>query len=150
MADPLPPVVDPLAGLIGYQLRRASVVMMADLAEALAPHGLRPGEVTALLTIAANPAITQSELGRHLGIKRANMAPLAATLAARGLIDRTPVDGRSHGLTLTAAGAALADRARAAVAVHEARFAAALGDQPPGPLIAALAAIRAIDPDRGE
>ncbi|MEH3106981.1 MAG: MarR family transcriptional regulator [Sphingomonas fennica] len=150
MADLPHAVTDPLSGLLGYQLRRASVVMMADLAEVLAPLGLRPSESTTLLTIGANPTITQSELGRHLGIKRANMTPLTASLVARGLIDRTPVDGRSHGLRLTAAGAALAEEARAAIGAHEQRFRAALGGTAQAPLIAALAAIRAIDPDRGE
>ena len=65
-----------------------------------------------LLVIAANPGVTQSEIGRLLGIVSANMAPLAARLAERDLIVREAVDGRSQGLTLSETGRRVAQRAR--------------------------------------
>ena len=46
----------------------------------------RPQGPRALLVIEANPSITESEIGRLLTIKRANMAPLAALLTSRGLV----------------------------------------------------------------
>lgn len=115
------PPSDPFAPLLGYQLRRLSLAVMADLAEGLQPLRLRPAEATVLLRIAANPGITQSEVGRLLAIKRANMAPLIAGLEARGLLCRAPVDGRSQALTLTDAGAALARDAYAEMEANEAR-----------------------------
>jgi DNA-binding MarR family transcriptional regulator len=116
----------PLESLVGYQLRRASLVMSADLAERLEALSLTTMSLSVLLMIEANPGVTQSELGRELGIKRANMAPLAAQFVERGLIDRRATDGRSHGLHLTTAGRHLAEQAWRSVIANETRFVALL------------------------
>jgi DNA-binding MarR family transcriptional regulator len=79
----------------------------------------RRNEAGVLLVIEANANTTQSEIGRMLDIAGANMAPLVARLADRKLIERLPVDGRSHGLALTHAGRALAARARKTFKEHE-------------------------------
>ncbi len=117
---------DPFDQLLGYHLRRASVRTMADLAEALAPYDLRPTEASVLFVIAGQPGITQSQIGRALAVKRANMVPIIAMLESRGVLDREPVDGRSQGLVLTPAGQALHERAIAAVRDHEERMFGAL------------------------
>src|SRR4051812_1971702 len=106
-----PALVNPLQSLAGYQLRRASLAVGADLSERLDVLGLTVVSLSVLLLIEANPGVTQSQLGRLLAIKRANMAPLAAQFSNRGLIDREAADGRSHGLALTPEGAALAKQA---------------------------------------
>ena len=111
-----------LDALLGYQLRRASATVLADLAQSLDSLALKPTEASVLLMIAHNPGITQSEVGRILAIKRANMAPIAALLSKRHLVDRIRADGRSQGLELTAAGTALARDVRARIDAHEARF----------------------------
>jgi DNA-binding MarR family transcriptional regulator len=131
-------IVNPLEQLIGYQLRRSSSVLMGDLARALEPHQLRPSEASVLVLIHANPLITQSEIGRILGIKRANMAPLSAALEQRGLIARRPVDGRSQGLTLTDAGAELVAAVREAIETNERRVLSKLGAEERARLIATL------------
>lgn len=105
-------IKDPVKDLPGYALRRVSAALMSRLAARLARLDLRPAEATVLLVIAANPGVTQSEIGRFLGIVSANMAPLAARLAERDLIIRQAVDGRSQGLTLSEAGRRTAQRAR--------------------------------------
>src|SRR5690349_16743633 len=92
---------------------------MQKLARELAPLDLRPSEASVLLVIDANANITQSEIGRMLEIAGANMAPLIGRLEKRELVDRQPVDGRSHGLALTAAGRALCGRARKVMTSHE-------------------------------
>lgn len=115
-------IANPLAGRVGYQLRRASSLMMADLSQRLGTLKLRPADASVLLAIQANPGITQSQIGRMLGIQRANMAPLAASLQARGAIDGQPVDGRSVGYCLTADGEALADAVLGHIDAHEQRF----------------------------
>jgi DNA-binding MarR family transcriptional regulator len=111
--------VDPLKDLPGYALRRASSAAMQKLARELAPLDLRPSEVSVLLVIEANPNITQSEIGRMLEIAGANMAPLVSRLEKRELVERQPVDGRSHGLELSAAGRALCVRAKKVMKSHE-------------------------------
>jgi DNA-binding MarR family transcriptional regulator len=114
---------NPLDSLLGYQLRRASAVMLADLAESLGDLGLRTTEASVILVIEANPGIIQSEVGKMLGIQRANMAPLAAHLTEQGWILRSRPDGRSQGLRLSEAGLDLAGKVRARISTHEARFA---------------------------
>ncbi|PZO05956.1 MAG: transcriptional regulator protein [Alphaproteobacteria bacterium] len=111
-----------LEGLLGYQLRRTSLAMGADLVIRLEPLGLTLITMSILLLVESNPGITQSEIGRRLAIKRANMAPLTAQLSDKGLIDRVRSDGRSHGLSLTSGGQDLACRAREHVRANEARF----------------------------
>jgi hypothetical protein len=51
-------MTDPFEGLLGYHLRRLSVIAMADLAAALAPLDLKPTEASMLFVIDANPRIS--------------------------------------------------------------------------------------------
>ncbi|HEY0124405.1 MAG TPA: MarR family transcriptional regulator [Rhizobium sp.] len=113
---------DPLETLLGYQLRRASNVMMADLGLRLQAIELRPVEASILTLIDANPGCTQSDLGRSLGIQRANMVPLMLGLTKAGLVDRAPVGGRSQALRLTKTGMERLVAVRAIIEAHEARF----------------------------
>jgi DNA-binding MarR family transcriptional regulator len=134
-------LIDPLKDLPGYALRRASAAFMANLAARLAALDLRPAEATVLLVIGANPAITQSEIGRLLDIASANMAPLIARLADRNLLLREPVDGRSHALTLSEPGQRLTTKARQVIEELE----SGLLERIPKPHRSAfLAALRAI------
>lgn len=142
------PLQDPIASRLGYLLRRASLVMMADLGTGLAAIGLRPVEATILILVGANPGCIQSEIGRMLGIKRANMAPLISALSAKGYLDKSPVDGRSLALTLTEAGEAIRARADAIMDEHERHFDAILGGRDQGPLRAMLTAIAAQGEDQ--
>lgn len=118
---------DPFEGLLGYHLRRLSVLVMADLTDALAPLGLKPAEACVLYTIGATAGLTQSDIGKMLGIARANMAPLMAGLSVRGLVERDRVDGRSQALKLTHAGEESRASALAANQAHEARIFGVLG-----------------------
>ena len=113
---------DPLEGLLGYQLRRASHAMLDDLATVLNEFSIRPTTVSVILLVAANPGITQSRIGQILAIERANMAPLTAKLTKQGLLARSRVDGRSHGLHLTAEGGAMVAKIRKRIAKHEEKF----------------------------
>lgn len=115
-------LASPLDGLLGYRMRRASMAMMADLLAALRPLGLSAGEASFLILIGANPGCRQSDVGRTLDIKRANLTPLVARMKTRGLVTDAPIDGRSRSLTLTAQGAALRDAAQAQVAASNRRF----------------------------
>lgn len=123
-----PSLPDPFGELLGYHLRRLSQIVMADLTERMEPLGLRPTEASVLFVIAATPGATQSDIGRMLGIKRANMAPLIASLEARGLVSRSAVDGRSQALRLTADGESIRARARNATRETERCSFATLSD----------------------
>ncbi|WP_019530221.1 MarR family winged helix-turn-helix transcriptional regulator [Dasania marina] len=113
-------LVDPLENLLGYQLRRASILIMKDLHEALSSVELSPAEASVLLVIKANPKVKLIEVGRCLAIKRANMTPIVAQLEQRGLVERT-VDGRAHALVLTPQGDKLALQVETVIAQHEQR-----------------------------
>jgi len=112
-------LTSPLDSLLGYCLRRASMAMMADLMGALTPLGLSAGEASFLILVGANPGCRQSDVGRTLEIKRANMTPLVARMKARGLVTDAPIDGRSRSLTLTEAGVALRDKALARIGIAD-------------------------------
>jgi DNA-binding MarR family transcriptional regulator len=109
----------PLADLVGYHLRRASGAMSSSLGAALAKHGLSVVEASVLLVIGDHPGITQSEIGRLLDIRRANMAPLAGKLAGLGLT-RSERRGRASLLALTSRGKTVARAARRAMERNEA------------------------------
>ena len=132
---------DPIASRLGYLLRRASATMMADLGEALGAVGLRPVEGTILILVGANPGCIQSELGRSLGIKRANMVPLIAGLTAQNYLEKSPVDGRSFALSLTPRGEEARARVDGIMDAHEAGFARLLADVDQQQLRAALSPI---------
>ncbi len=130
--------VYPFDRFLGYHLRRASVLVMADLTAALGPLGLKPAEASVLFLIGGHDGITQAEIGRALGIQRANMAPLIAQLMEAGLVAREAVDGRSQALRLTAAGVTVHEQAIAATQAHEARLFGALTEAERTRLIAVL------------
>ena len=133
---------DPFGGLLGYQLRRASLLMASDLGERLENLQLTVTGLSVLLMIEANPGVRQTELAKVLGIRSANLAPLVAGFVARGLIDRRPTDKRSHGLRLTPQGLALAARAWIAVRASEARFGRCVSAKERAMLNGLLAALR--------
>ena len=109
--------------LLGYRLRRADVLAMARLSQALAPLGLTPARVTALTFIQREAGCDQAALGRALGVNRASAMGLVDHLAAGGLVERQPgADRRSHALHLTPAGEAACEAtARVLHAVEEDR-----------------------------
>lgn len=72
-----------------------------------------------LVLLAANPGISQSQVGRRLDIQRANMVAFIARHEQRGLLVRRALDGRTQALALSPAGRALLARARRIMAAHE-------------------------------
>jgi DNA-binding MarR family transcriptional regulator len=113
---------DPLSLLPGYALRRASAAMQHALGLRLSTLGLTATEASILILVDANAQATQSDIGRTLGIKRANMTPLTARLVDRALIERHRVDGRSQSLRLTSAGDTILKDVWRAVEAHEAHL----------------------------
>ena len=97
---------DVLDDLLGYSLRRAQLAMFASFDEATRGKHLTPPRFTALVVIGANPGLSQSVLGRVLGIARSGAMLMTDLLEARGLVERRrrPNDGRAWGLHLTRRG----------------------------------------------
>ncbi|PCJ39817.1 MAG: hypothetical protein COA71_13095 [SAR86 cluster bacterium] len=101
-----------------YQLLRTSSLAMSKLVKALAPLKLIPGNASAMLTIANNPGVIQSELGRSLGIKRANISTLISELKERKLVS-VKSEGRAQLLYLSEAGQVLIKQIEHTFDCHE-------------------------------
>jgi DNA-binding MarR family transcriptional regulator len=112
-------IADPFEELIGYHVRRLSVKVMTDFANELKPLDLNPADASILFVIGSNPGVTQSLVGKILGILRPNMAPLVGSLVRRGYVRRESINGRSQALLLTAEGLAACRQATAAAKAHE-------------------------------
>jgi DNA-binding MarR family transcriptional regulator len=110
---------EPLLGLTGYVLRRASTATLAEFSQRLAPLDLRPIDATLLVLLDAAPHVTHSEVAATLGLRRPNLVPVVAGLQMRGLLERKRVDFRSEGLALTSQGGALLKKVRRVIALHE-------------------------------
>jgi DNA-binding MarR family transcriptional regulator len=110
---------EPLLGLTGYVLRRASNATLAGFSQRLAPLDLRPIDAALLVLLEAAPQVTHSEVAATLGLRRSNLVPVVAALQTRGLLERKRVDFRSEGLVLTRQGEALLKKVRRIIALHE-------------------------------
>jgi len=112
---------DTLNRLVGYQMKRAFNVVQADLLETLKPFQLRMLTYTALLLIADNPELSQTQLATAMDIERANLVIIVDELETRELIvrNRVPTDRRVYALNATLAGRKLLNKANLAVERHE-------------------------------
>ncbi|OLP54689.1 hypothetical protein BJF92_12735 [Rhizobium rhizosphaerae] len=117
------PVLD---DLLGYHLRRTSILDLAGFAEALGDE-IKPVSFTVLCLIDEMPGITAAEIGRQARLQRANLAPMLAEFDAKGLIERRAdaEDQRIQLLHLSPLGATmLADWRERAMAQEERTFGA--------------------------
>jgi DNA-binding MarR family transcriptional regulator len=133
---------DPLDSMLGYQLRRASLVTLAALGEAFEGLGLRPTEAIMIRFVEANPGCNQAEIGRALGVKRTNLVPVVAGLVEAGLIDRRSADGRTHALYLTDDGARMHQRIAKTALEVESHFFGHIDDATREVMLRALRSIR--------
>jgi DNA-binding MarR family transcriptional regulator len=105
---------DVLDELLGYPLRRAQLAMFGAFDEATRGMRLTPPRFTALVVIGANPGLSQTALGRVLGVARSGAMLMTDLLEERGLVERRhqPDDGRAWGLHLTRRGERFLGQAR--------------------------------------
>ncbi|WP_243612770.1 MarR family winged helix-turn-helix transcriptional regulator [Shimia aestuarii] len=129
-----------LRRFIGYHMKRAFNVIQADLAETLKPFELRMLTYTALVLIADNPGLRQSQLADAMDIERPNLVVIIDELERRELItrDRVPTDRRAYALHVTLAGRQLCDKAVAAVTAHEDQLLEGLEEDAIKSMIAAM------------
>lgn len=135
-----------LEAFIGYNLKRAYVIVQADFRRALGDDGFNPRAFSALSLVVQFPNITQSGLAKMLGIERSGLVAIVDDLERRGLVRRgtVPGDRRVQALLPTRAGTkALAD-AVAAVRAHEDRLFADFSEDERAVLMSLLQKIRAL------
>lgn len=111
-----------LESLVGYNARRATLVIIDAFLRHMAVYGLRPVDFSVLSLIAHNPGITSRQLCTSLNIQPPNLVGLINQLQKRELITRRPHprDGRAMGLHLTPAGRRLAKQAEVTASELEA------------------------------
>ncbi len=102
-----------LESLVGYNARRATLVIMDAFFRQMADYSLRPADFSVLSLITHNPGVTSRQLCTTLSIQPPNLVGMINQLEKRELITRRPhpSDGRAMGLHLTAAGHKLMKRA---------------------------------------
>ena len=117
-----------LETLVGYNARRAWLVVSQVFAERMAAYGLKQVDFSVLSLIAHNPGATSRQLCSTLDILPPNLVSLIAAMDSRGLIERRPHphDGRAIGLHLTPAGEELIREAERTVTQLEADASARL------------------------
>jgi DNA-binding MarR family transcriptional regulator len=124
-ASRIHPVVDQerLLGMLGYNLKRASLRLAREYRKPMQQLGLRPAEFATLVLLLDNPGASQKSLARALAIGAPNMVMLLDRLERRKLVQRVrhPKDERARQLTLTATGRDIAQRGAATVDRHERR-----------------------------
>ncbi len=133
-----------LRSFVGYAMKRAFIVVQADVTATLEPFGLRMVTYSALATVGDNPGLSQSQLAQALAIERPNLVVIVDELERRDLLsrDRVPTDRRTYALRLTAEGARLLAQATQAVREHDDRMLAGLD---PGEIEALDTALRKIE-----
>jgi DNA-binding MarR family transcriptional regulator len=112
-----------LPDLLGYHLGRARGIMWRDIVRSGEPQ-MRSGQFTALVLIAENPGISQTQLARALSLDKATIVALIDRLSKSGFVERTtpPNDRRRHALIVTANGKLELAKLRKSRMAHEEKF----------------------------
>lgn len=133
-----------LEDLVGYNLKRAYLIVSSDFKHTLGQDGFAPRVFSALSLVVQYPNITQSEVARRLGIERSGLVAIIDELESRELLQRVavPNDRRIQALAPTAAGQATYARARDAVLAHEAALFSEFSDAEMQSLMGLLRKIR--------
>jgi DNA-binding MarR family transcriptional regulator len=101
----------------GHLIRRAQQIAVALFMEECAAVELTPVQYAALVAIKEHPGIDATRLSALIAFDRSTLGSVLERLEVRSLIERyaSPEDKRIKLIKLSAAGAALTDRAEAAV-----------------------------------
>lgn len=133
-----------LDAFIGYNLKRAYILVQEDFRRALAGEGLSARTFSALAIVMQYPDITQAEVARLLGVDRSGMVAITDDLQARGYLIRRPdaSDRRVQALAPTEAGRLVFERTRDKVQAHEQKLFAHFSAEEQQTLLALLRKIR--------
>jgi DNA-binding MarR family transcriptional regulator len=108
--------------LIGYNLKRAYLIVQNDYRKAMDSTGLSARAFAAMSFVVTDPGITQADLARRLGIERSGLVAVVDGLENLGYLKRVPVPGdrRVQALQPTETGNSAYDDALARAQAHEA------------------------------
>lgn len=108
--------------LVGYNLKRAYVIVQNDYRKAMDSTGLSPRAFAAMSFVVSHPGITQADLARRLGIERSGLVAVVDGLEKLGYLQRVPVPGdrRVQALQPTDAGTTAYRDALGRAQAHEA------------------------------
>ena len=95
-----------LETLVGYNARRAALVIIGEFMQRMAVYDLRPVDFSVLSLVVHNPGITSRQLCQTLGLQAPNLVAMVNAMEKRALITRRPHphDGRAMGLHPTDGG----------------------------------------------
>ena len=132
---------DVLDALLGFAIRRAQLAIQGSFTDATRGMDTTPPRFTALVVIGANPGLSQTVLGKVLGIARSGAMQLTDWFEARALVERrqSPKDARAWGLHLTAKGEKLTARLKERVFAQEQQWTAHLSPRERSELLRLLA-----------
>jgi len=118
-----------LRQFLGYNMKRAFLLVREDMARAIEPLGLRMMTFSALAVVVENPDISQTQLSQALNLDRSGMVVLVDDLESADLISRNRVPGnrRAYALRATLKGQRVWKKAEAAVREHESKMFSDLG-----------------------
>lgn len=110
-----------LEDLIGYNLKRAYIIVRTDFRDALGEDGMSARVFSALSLTVKYPNITQSGLARMMGIERSGLVAIVDELEAKNFLKRArvPGDRRVQALVPTDAGKKAYQDAIKIVRAHE-------------------------------
>jgi len=140
----LPQMNNDLESLVGYNLKRAYVVIQSDFRRTLQQDNLSARLFSALALALQNPGISQILLARLMGIERSGVVAMVDDLESRGYTTRKPVpnDRRKQTLRVTTLGAESYKVALEKVKDHEARLLCDLSNAETKTLLSILHKIR--------
>ncbi|RKD35733.1 DNA-binding MarR family transcriptional regulator [Rhizobium sp. WW_1] len=113
-----------LEDLVGYHLRRASVMDLQGSTAALADVNLRPVSMSVLCNVIEKPGATAAEICRVLDMQRSNIVSILADLEGQGLVLRETdeTDQRIQRLYATKRGFDVTSNSFALLSAHEERL----------------------------
>lgn len=113
-----------------YLIKRLEVASRTMLETELKDLDLTPSQYATLSMLATQPETSSSDLARRVLVTPQSMSEMVIALERKALIKRQENEGnrRVLGISLSAAGRALLEKAEARVDVLEARLFAALGN----------------------
>ena len=120
-----------LRGFLGYNIKRANLVVQAEIRATLEKSGFRTASFSALVLICDTPDMTQTQLAGALSIERSGVVLIVDDLENRDLITRNKVEGdrRTYALRATLAGMRMRDKVFAQVQAAENRLRQGLSDE---------------------
>jgi DNA-binding MarR family transcriptional regulator len=136
---------------VGYMLRQAQLAVFADFIANQRGAAVRPGQFSILAIVGRNPGLSQTQVCRALGIKRANLVAAIDMLESLGMVrrDASLTDRRSNRLHLTPAGQRTLQAVLEAQAEHEGRITRLLGAAGKRALLTQLAKLCELRKTRG-